>query len=54
MGSKLAGVVGAMIAVPTAVLVSVLIDEYLVKGNEPEMPAVEVATAQGNVATVVR
>ena len=35
MGSKLAGVIGAMIAVPTAVLVSVLIQEYLIKGNEP-------------------
>jgi predicted PurR-regulated permease PerM len=34
MGSKLAGVVGAMIAVPTAVLVSVLIQEYLIKENE--------------------
>ena len=34
MGSKLAGVLGAMIAVPTAVLVSELLREYLVKGNE--------------------
>jgi predicted PurR-regulated permease PerM len=34
MGSKLAGVVGAMIAVPTAVLVSELIQEYLIKENE--------------------
>jgi predicted PurR-regulated permease PerM len=31
MGSKLAGVVGAMIAVPTAVLVAVLVEEYLVQ-----------------------
>jgi predicted PurR-regulated permease PerM len=31
MGSKLAGVIGALIAVPTAVLVAVLIQEYLVK-----------------------
>lgn len=31
MGSKLAGVVGAMVAVPTAVLVAVLIEEYLVQ-----------------------
>lgn len=30
MGSKLAGIVGAMVAVPTAVLVAVLIQEYLV------------------------
>jgi predicted PurR-regulated permease PerM len=36
MGSKLAGVIGAMIAVPTAVLVSVLIQEYLVQHDEPE------------------
>jgi predicted PurR-regulated permease PerM len=36
MGSKLAGVVGAMIAVPTAVLVSVLIQEYLVQHDDPE------------------
>jgi predicted PurR-regulated permease PerM len=35
MGSKLAGVIGAMIAVPTAVLVSVLIQEYLVQHDEP-------------------
>jgi predicted PurR-regulated permease PerM len=33
MGSKLAGVVGAMIAVPTAVLAAVLIEEYLVKDD---------------------
>ena len=38
MGSKLAGVVGAMIAVPTAVLVSVLIQEYLIKENETALP----------------
>jgi predicted PurR-regulated permease PerM len=42
MGSKLAGVVGAMIAVPTAVLVSVLIQEYLVQHDEPE-PTLEAA-----------
>jgi predicted PurR-regulated permease PerM len=33
MGSKLAGVIGALVAVPTAVLVSVLIQEYLI--NDP-------------------
>jgi predicted PurR-regulated permease PerM len=43
MGSKLAGVVGAMIAVPTAVLVSVLIQEYLVQHDEPEPAIVEAA-----------
>jgi predicted PurR-regulated permease PerM len=42
VGSKLAGVIGAMIAVPTAVLVSVLIQEYLVQHDEPE-PALEAA-----------
>jgi predicted PurR-regulated permease PerM len=36
MGSKLAGVIGAMIAVPTAVLVTVLVQEYLVKDDETE------------------
>jgi predicted PurR-regulated permease PerM len=38
MGSKLAGVIGALIAVPTAVLVSVLIQEYLVQ-NDDAIPA---------------
>ena len=33
LGSDLAGVVGAMVAVPTAVLVGELVDEYLVKKN---------------------
>lgn len=41
MGSKLAGVIGAMIAVPTAVLVSVLIQEYLVQHDEPETATLE-------------
>ena len=36
MGSKLAGVIGAMIAVPTAVLVSVLVQEYLVNNDDTE------------------
>ncbi len=36
VGSKLAGVVGAMIAVPTAVLVSVLIQEYLVQDDQKD------------------
>ena len=38
MGSKLAGVIGALIAVPTAVLVSVLIQEYLVQNDEAVPP----------------
>jgi predicted PurR-regulated permease PerM len=41
MGSKLAGVIGAMIAVPTAVLVTVLVQEYLVKNDEAEPVAEE-------------
>ncbi|MGA2218749.1 MAG: AI-2E family transporter, partial [Terracidiphilus sp.] len=31
LGSALEGVVGAMVSVPTAVLVAVLVDEYLVQ-----------------------
>jgi predicted PurR-regulated permease PerM len=48
MGSKLAGVIGAMIAVPTAVLVSVLIQEYLVQHDEqvPLPEAVPVKAAR--------
>ncbi len=34
-GTTLAGVVGALVAVPTAALVAVLIDEYLVHKDEP-------------------
>jgi predicted PurR-regulated permease PerM len=34
LGSAVEGVVGAMVAIPTAVLVEVLIDEYLVKKSE--------------------
>jgi predicted PurR-regulated permease PerM len=37
MGSKLAGVAGAMVAVPTAVLVAVLIQEYLVKEDDVQI-----------------
>jgi predicted PurR-regulated permease PerM len=39
MGSKLAGVVGAMVAVPTAVLVAVLIQEYLIQEDARTSPA---------------
>jgi predicted PurR-regulated permease PerM len=35
LGSALEGVVGAMVSVPTAVLVSVLVDEYLVQKDVP-------------------
>lgn len=34
LGSALAGIAGAMVAIPTAVLVSVLLDEYLVYKDE--------------------
>jgi predicted PurR-regulated permease PerM len=34
LGAEFAGIIGAMVAVPTAVLVAVLLDEYLVK-SEP-------------------
>lgn len=43
LGSALAGIVGAMVSVPTAVLVAELIDEYLVK--KPAKPPEPVATA---------
>ena len=36
LGSALAGILGAMVAIPTAVLVSVLLDEYLVPKGEDE------------------
>jgi predicted PurR-regulated permease PerM len=31
IGSELGGVLGAIVSVPTAVLVSVLVDEYLIQ-----------------------
>ena len=34
LGSALGGIAGAMVAIPTAVLVSVLLDEYLVRKDE--------------------
>ena len=34
LGSALEGIVGAMVAIPTAVLVAVLLDEYLVKKSD--------------------
>jgi predicted PurR-regulated permease PerM len=34
LGSALGGIPGAMVAIPTAVLVSVLVEEYLVKKND--------------------
>jgi predicted PurR-regulated permease PerM len=44
-GSSLAGVVGAMVAVPTAALVAVLIDEYLVQKDADAAEAVRKAEA---------
>lgn len=43
LGSALAGVVGAMVAVPTAVLIAVLLNEYLVK-PEPIIASAESLT----------
>jgi predicted PurR-regulated permease PerM len=34
LGSALGGIAGAMVAIPTAVLVSVLVEEYLVKKSD--------------------
>ncbi len=34
LGSALEGILGAMVAIPTAVLVSVLLDEYLVRKDD--------------------
>jgi len=33
MGGSMAGVLGALVAVPTAALIAVIIDEYVVKRN---------------------
>jgi predicted PurR-regulated permease PerM len=38
VGAELAGVPGALVAVPTAVLISVLIQEYLIKQHEAGEP----------------
>ena len=35
IGGSLAGILGALIAVPSAALAAVLIDEYVVKKNSP-------------------
>jgi predicted PurR-regulated permease PerM len=34
LGSALEGVLGALVAIPTAVLIAVLLDEYLVRKDE--------------------
>ena len=69
MGSKLAGVIGAMVAVPTAVLVTVLIQEYLVQRDEADSagthprahrmrrkhaPAAVVTTCYHEVSSILR
>lgn len=36
LGAAMAGVIGAMVAVPTAALVAVMLDEYLVRFRGPE------------------
>ncbi len=36
IGTAIAGVVGALVAIPTAALIAVLLDEYLVQKDEPE------------------
>jgi predicted PurR-regulated permease PerM len=35
-GSELAGIVGALVSVPTAALIAVLAQEYLVEGDAKE------------------
>jgi predicted PurR-regulated permease PerM len=42
MGGSLAGILGALVAVPTAAVAAVLVDEYLVKPHRNE-PAPTVA-----------
>lgn len=49
-GLRLAGVVGAMVAVPTAALVAVLIDEYLVQKDADAQEAVRKAQAAAAAA----
>ncbi|MBS1850125.1 MAG: AI-2E family transporter [Acidobacteria bacterium] len=39
IGGELAGLVGAVVAVPSATLIAVLMDEYLVKRKDKEAPA---------------
>jgi predicted PurR-regulated permease PerM len=47
LGGSLAGVLGALVAVPTAAVVAVFADEYLVKKKKDEAAAVEAAGATG-------
>ncbi|HEY0760470.1 MAG TPA: AI-2E family transporter [Acidisarcina sp.] len=55
LGSAIAGVVGAMVSVPTAVLVAVLVNEYLVKAPAPTPEATAAAheaTAEHKAAKI--
>ncbi|MGH9579916.1 MAG: AI-2E family transporter, partial [Terriglobales bacterium] len=45
LGGALAGILGALIAVPSAALAAVLIDEYLVKKEAAEAQAPEAAAS---------
>ena len=45
-GSALAGIVGALVAVPTAALIAVIMDEYVVQTDEATALAVAAAAAQ--------
>ena len=44
IGSELGGILGAVVSVPTAVLVSVLLNEYLVQREDPELETASVDT----------
>ena len=44
LGTELAGIIGALVSVPTAVLVTELVDEYLVKKAPERCPASRSAT----------
>ena len=46
IGTALAGVVGALVAVPTAALIAVLMDEYLVQNDSQYTPSASTAPAE--------
>jgi predicted PurR-regulated permease PerM len=46
LGGALAGVLGALVAVPTAALVAVLIEEYVVRPHQEQFAAKQAGTAQ--------
>jgi predicted PurR-regulated permease PerM len=47
VGTELAGVVGALVAVPTAALISVLMSEYMVQDDSQYEPAIAPSTVPG-------